>query len=84
MGKLFTAYLSARIANCMYKDARMGYEQADFRPEFSTMDHVFTAHAIIDYYISIDYSKAFDMIDRASLWMKLLNHGVHGKVLNVI
>ena len=32
----------------------------------------------------IDYSNAFDMIDRASLWMKLLKHGVNGKVLNVI
>ena len=93
MGKLFTACLNARIANHVYKDSKMGYEQAGFRPEFSTMDHVFTFHVIIDYYKSktrrvycafIDYSKAFDMIDRASLWMKLPKHGVNGKVLNVI
>ena len=93
MGKLFTACLSARMANYMYKDSKMGYEQAGFRPEFSTMDHVFTLHAITDYnkskkkrvyFAFIDYSKAFDMIDRASLWMKLLKHGVNGEVLNVI
>ena len=60
---------------------------------FSTLDHVFTLHAIIEYYKNkkgrvycafVDYSKAFDRIDRASLWVKLLKNGVNGKVLQVI
>ena len=93
LGKLFTACLNARISKFMYENEIIGFEQAGFRPEFSTMDHIFTLHAIIEYYkckkgrvycAFIDYSKAFDLIDRASLWIKLLNHGVNGKILSVI
>ena len=60
---------------------------------FSTLDHVFTLHAIIEYYKNkkgrvysafVDYSKAFDRIDRASLWVKLLKNGVNGKTIQVI
>ena len=77
----------------MCKDEKLGFEQAGFRPEFSTLDHVFILHAIIEYYKNkkgrvncafVDYSKAFDRIDRASLWVKLLKNGVNGKVLQVI
>ena len=77
----------------MYNDAKIGYEQVGFRPKFSTMDHIFTLHAIIEYYKSkkgrlycafIDYSKAFDLIDRASLWSKLLDNGVNGRIFDII
>ena len=93
LGKLFTACLNARISMFMYDNEILGYEQAGFRPGFSTMDHIFTLHSIIEYYkckrgrvncAFIDYSKAFDLIDCASLWVKLLNHGVNGKILGVI
>ena len=45
---------------------------------------MFTLHAIIEYYKNkkgrvycafVDYCKAFDRIDRASLWAKLLKKG---------
>ena len=32
----------------------------------------------------VDYSKAFDFVDRTYLWQKLLNSNVNGKVLNVV
>ena len=76
LGKLFTACLSSRISEYMYDDNKMGLEQAGFRPDFSTMDHVFTLHCIIEYYKNkngrvycafVDYSKAFDLTDRSSL-----------------
>ena len=35
----------------MYANEKVGYEQAGFRPEFSTIDHIFTLHAIIEYYV---------------------------------
>ena len=79
----------------MYDNAKIGYEQEGFRPDFSTMDHIFTLllHAIIEYYKGKggrvycafgDYSKAFDLVDRASLWVKLLSYGVNGRVFDVI
>ena len=93
LGKLFTSCLNHRIAKFLYDNEHIGYEQAGFRPEFSTLDHIFTLHTIIEYYKSknkriycafVDYSKAFDMIDHTSLWLKLLNAGISGKVFNVI
>ena len=89
--KLLTACLNARIFKFMYGNEIIGFEQAGFRPEFSTMDHIFTLHAVIEYYkckkgrvycAFIDYSKAFDLIVRASSSVKLLNHGVNGKIIS--
>ena len=93
MGKLFTACISLRISKYMDEDLKLGAEQAGFREEFSTLDHIFTLYSIIEFYklkkgriycAFIDYTKAFDLIERSSLWVKLINNGVDGKVLNVI
>ena len=92
LGKLFTACLNQRISEYIHSN-QLGLEQAGFRKGFSTMDHVFTLHSIINYYQNkngrvycafIDYRKAFDFIDRSSLWLKLVQNNVNGKVLNVI
>ena len=93
LGKLFTACLNNRIEAFSTKYEKLGLEQAGFRPGFSTLDHIFTLHAIIDFYKNkkeraycafIDYSKAFDLVDRSALWQKVLNHGINGRVLQVI
>ena len=93
MGKLFTACINKRITSFMDEDQKLGPEQAGFREEFSTLDHVFTLYSIIEFYRTrkgrvycafIDYTKAFDLITRSSLWLKLLNNGVNGKILDVI
>ena len=52
LGKFFKSFLKTRIANFMYANEKVGYEQAGFRPEFSTIDHIFTLYAIIEYYKS--------------------------------
>ena len=71
----------------------MGEEQAGFRYAYSTIDHIFTLNAIIDFYLKerkklfcafIDYRKAFDFVDRTSLWMKLISTGINGNLLRVI
>ena len=60
------------FAHFMYTDNKMGVEQAGFRPGYSTMNHVYTLHCIIEYYKQkssrvyvafVDYSKAFHLID---------------------
>ena len=93
LGKLFTSCLNTRITNFMYANEKVGYEQTGFRPEFSTIDHIFTLHAIIEYYKSknsrvyyafVDYRKAFDLVERSSLWIKMLKEGVNGKILAII
>ena len=77
----------------MNENGLLGNEQAGFRSGQSTMDHVFVLHHIIDYYKNrgkavycafVDYSKAFDLINRSALWCKLLKQGISGKILSVI
>ena len=45
---------------------------------------------LINFYVNVrictfvEYSKAFDSINRAMFWKKLVSYGASGKVLNVI
>ena len=93
VGKLFTAILNERLTCYVEAAGIMGDEQAGFRHEFSTIDHIFTLHALIEYYsvrkkklycAFIDYKKAFDFVDRSFLWSKLISNGINGKILTVI
>ena len=93
LGKLFTACLNSRISHFLFNNEIIGYEQAGFRPGFSTLDHIFTLHTIIEYYkcknrrvncAFVDYSKAFGMVDCTALWSKMLAEGINEKILTVI
>ena len=73
----------------------IGEEQAGFRKGYSTLDHIFVFKGLLEIYLLklkgkklyctfIDYSKAFNTINRPALWSKLIKHNVNGRVLNVI
>ena len=92
-GKLFTCILNKRLGIFIEKYDIIGAEQTGFRKGFSTLDHLFTLYGIIDVLLSkrkrlycafLDYEKAFDKINRAFLWQKLLNENVDGKIVNVV
>ena len=85
--------INARLYNYLTTENIIGSEQVGFRPKHSTLDHIFALHILSNYYIQekkqlfcafVDYSKAFDFVDRTYLWQKLLNSNVNGKVLNVV
>ena len=93
LGKLFTSVINSRLYTYLTNEGTLGNEQAGFRPKHSTLDHIFALQTLSSYYISkgkqlycafVDYSKAFDFIDRTYLWQKLLDYKINGKVLNVI
>ena len=93
LGKLFTSCLNDRLSNYIEGAGIMGEEQAGFRAGYCTLDHIFVLHSIIDLYVFkkkrlycafIDYRKAFDLVDRCSLWQKLINTGINGKIITVI
>ena len=93
IGKLFTSVINARLYNYLTNANLLGNEQVGFRPKHSTLDHIFALQTLASYYIGegkqlfcafVDYSKAFDFVDRTYLWQKLLESNVNGKVLNVI
>ena len=92
-GKLFTCILNKRLNLFLETNEILGNEQAGFRKNFSTTDHLFTLYVIIDILLSkkkrllcafLDYEKAFDKVDRAFLWLKLMNHNINGRILNVV
>ena len=67
--------------------------QAGFRKNYSTLDHIFSMHALIELLKSqkkklfccfVDFSSAFDSVWRVGLWSKILAHKVNGKVFKVI
>ena len=93
LGKLFTAVLNNRLKFYVEATGIIGDEQAGFRRGFSTIDHVFVLNSILELYLRkkkriycafVDYKKAFDLVDRSSLWLKLISCGINGKVLKVI
>jgi len=60
--------------------------QAGFRSNYSTVDHVFSLKALIDLFFKgkqklfcafVDYAKAFDTVWRDGLWYKLNKSGVY-------
>ena len=94
-GKLFTSVINNRLVEYIVDEnhTTIGPEQAGFRAGHSTVDHVFTLDCIIDFFsakkkrlscLFIDYKKAFDRVERAFLWQKLLDSGVDGRILTVI
>jgi hypothetical protein len=71
----------------------IGPEQAGFRKGYSTIDHVFVLHNLINMYLHkgkclygcfVDYRKAFDSVDRVELWQKLLKSDINGRILDVV
>ena len=51
-GKLFTSILNDRITKYLEQNNLLGQEQAGFRKNFSTVDHLFTLYGIIDILLS--------------------------------
>ncbi len=65
--------------------------QAGFRQGNSTLNHIFLIKCVNDLFnwkkrklfcLFVDYKKAFDMVWREGLWLKLVKEDVQGKILN--
>ena len=85
--------MNERLTSYLENNKLIGDEQAGFRNGHSTLEHIFVLHTLIDLYLSkkervycafIDYKKAFDLVDRTSLWSKLLNNNIDGNFFKVI
>lgn len=88
LGKLFTSVLTRRLNEFFYTVGVICYEQDGFCKGFLTMDHVFSLQCILNSYLQkkkrvycalLDYKKAFDMLDRSSLWVKM-SVGIRAKI----
>jgi hypothetical protein len=77
LGKLFTSCLNWRLTTFLECAGIIGEEQAGFRDGYSILDHTYVMHSLIEMYLArgkrlycafVDYKKAFDLVDRSSLW----------------
>jgi hypothetical protein len=82
ISKVFTFVLNNRLCLWIEKEKKITEEQAGFRKGYSTIDHIFTLVSMIKkqvygqgkgklYVCFVDYLKAYDSVDRNSLWSVL-------------
>ncbi|CAH8567532.1 unnamed protein product [Schistosoma intercalatum] len=90
-GKVFNRVLLNRMKDCV--DAQLRDQQAGFRKGRSCTDQIATLRIIVEQSIEwnsslyinfIDYEKAFDSVDRTTLWKLLRHYGVPQKIVNII
>ena len=93
ISKLFTSVLNCRITKYLDENNILKENQAGFRQDYSTIDHIFALNSIIEilrhskkkiYCTFIDFSKAFDSVWHIGLWQKLLSYDINGKFFRVI
>ena len=90
MSKIFTYLLNRRLGHWCDDNKILSEAQFAYKPGYGTVDAVFVLKCMFDshrsgaHYAFIDYSKAFDLIDRDLLYNKLLNFGISSKFLKII
>lgn len=89
--KIFAKVILNRISSVL--DENQPREQAGFRSDFSTIDHIHVIKQIIQksneygkiYYLAfVDYNKAFDSLRHTYIWEALQSQGVHPKYIRII
>ena len=90
-GKIFNRVILNRLKNAV--DTKLRDNQAGFRRNRSCTDQIATLRIILEqslewrsslYVNFIDYEKAFDSVDRTSLWKLLRHYGVPDKIVSLI
>ncbi|KAK4471060.1 hypothetical protein MN116_000571 [Schistosoma mekongi] len=90
-GKIFNRVLLNRMKDSV--ETQLRDQQAGFRKDRSCTDQIATLRIIVEQSIEwnsplyinfIDYEKAFDSVDRRTLWKLLRHYGVPEKLVNII
>ena len=92
ISKLFTGTLCKRLTAWATTNQILTESQFGFRPSYSTTDTCFTLYSLIGrikskqkiYCAFVDFSTAFDSINRQILFTKLIEYGISSKMLNII
>ena len=90
-GKVFARILLERMKEAI--DKKLREEQAGFRKGRSTTDQIASLRIIIEQSLEwnspllvnfIDYEKAFDSVDRETLWKIMRHYGIPSKIVELI
>ena len=93
MGKIFESIINKRIAFQSEANNSIDHNQFGFCKGCRTSDNVFIIDTLISYQKSkkkplfitfVDFSKAFDFVNRSFLYFKLIKNGYGGKLLKII
>lgn len=94
LSKIFMGVISKRLTLWSELNENIVEEQAGFRSGYSTIDNIFILTSIITKYLSkkkgvlycafIDFSKAFDCINRSKLFYLLINKNLHGNMIKLL
>ena len=91
--KIFTGLILNRLNSWVDCHNILNEYQAGFRRGYSTIDHLFTLSSIVHmnfsassktYAFFVDFSAAFDMIPRNSLFYKLCSLGLSRKIISLL
>lgn len=89
--KIFSKVLLGRLTKIL--DENQPKEQAGFRSDFSTIDHIHTIKQVIQkcneynitfYLAFVDYNKAFDTLKHGKIWEALEAQGIDNKYIRLI
>ena len=93
ISKLFSSILNERVVSFLDTNEILCEEQNGFRKLRACIDHIYVLTTVIrnrklqgkeTFLCYVDFSKAFDSVNRDCLWFKLMNIGIQGNILKVI
>ena len=93
LSKVFIHILKSRLQSWADANDIIGEEQAGFRKGYSTIDNVFVLHCVAKRYLVkhkklfvafVDFSKAFDTVNRQILWSILEQMGITRKMIDML
>ena len=94
VSKLYSSVINERLSQFCEENDSIPESQAGFRKGYSTIDNIFTLQCLVQKYLTkqggrfytlfVDFSKAFDCVDRMKLLFVMLRKGVHGKMFQTL
>ncbi|KAK0419551.1 hypothetical protein QR680_014205 [Steinernema hermaphroditum] len=89
--KLLTKVLNQRIERVL--DSEQPVEQAGFRKNFSTTDHLHAVNELVErsreyrlplFILFVDYEKAFDSVETNAVWNAIQQQGVPAQIIKLL
>ena len=93
VSKVFTSIINNRLASYADQVQLMSESQSGFRKMHSITDNIFILHSLVKLYLTkkkrlfctfVDFSKAFDKVNRSFLCVRMLKGNNSGQFFNMI